>query len=142
MTTTTLSLQLMDAADLPHALRWLGGHFAEAGAPEAAAADLKEVLGCVAVDIFHAGKVRHQTVHLYLELELDPGRVRLRFTDDGRPFDPLSEAYPEHGAKRSNTLVRTGSPLVRQLTDEQHYRRTQEHNVLELIRYFDPLPGP
>ncbi|TBW55183.1 hypothetical protein EZI54_12065 [Marinobacter halodurans] len=138
MTTTTLSLQLMDATDLPHALRWLGGHFAEAGAPEAAAADLKEVLGCVAVDIFHVGKTRHQTLHLHLELELDPGRVQLRFIDDGRPFDPLTDAYPKCGAPSA----RTGSPLVRQLTDEQRYRRTKEHNILELTRYFDPVPGP
>lgn len=141
MTTTTLSLQLTNSLELPNALAWLDGHFAEAGADETVSAELKVVLDEQVANVLDHGNADNQRVKLSVELEIEPGHVVLRFIDNGEPFDPLSSPLDTgFGPFEERPVGGPGLLLMRELTDEQHYRRADQHNVLELTRYFKPRP--
>ena len=61
--------------------------------------------------------------------------LRIEFTDDGRPFDPLNEA-PELDLDASvddRKVGGLGIHLVRTMVDEMSYRREQDKNHLTLV---------
>ena len=61
--------------------------------------------------------------------------LRIEFTDDGRPFDPLNEA-PELDLDASvddRKVGGLGIHLVRAMVDEMSYRREQDKNHLTLV---------
>ena len=61
--------------------------------------------------------------------------LRMEFTDDGRPFDPLNEA-PELDLDASvddRQVGGLGIHLVRTMVDEMSYRREQDMNHLTLV---------
>ena len=61
--------------------------------------------------------------------------LRIEFTDDGRPFDPLNEA-PELDLDASvddRQVGGLGIHLVRTMVDEMSYRREQDKNHLTLV---------
>ena len=61
--------------------------------------------------------------------------LRIEFTDDGRPFDPLNEA-PELDLDASvddRQVGGLGIHLVRTMVDEMSYRREQDMNHLTLV---------
>ena len=61
--------------------------------------------------------------------------LRIEFTDDGRPFDPLNEA-PELDLDASvddRKVGGLGIHLVHTMVDEMSYRREQDKNHLTLV---------
>lgn len=138
MTKTNLRLQLTHANDLPCAVAWLDGHFAEAGADTAVSADLKVVLDELVANVFdHGARSSDQAIQVSIELELEPGHVMLRFIDNGAPYDPLGHTVDDDfDAIEDRPVGGLGLYLVCKLTDQQHYHRDQERNILEVTRYF------
>lgn len=72
----------------------------------------------------HAGA---QTIRVSCERE--EGKIVIRFTDDGTPFDPLR---PGGGDLYSYVEEGAGFPLVRSVSGEIFYRTKQQKNVLTL----------
>ena len=70
-----------------------------------------------------------------ITLTSDEDVLTIEITDDGRPFDPLSDA-PEPDLDASVDDRRVGGlglHLVRTMVDEMSYRREQDKNHLTLV---------
>lgn len=70
-----------------------------------------------------------------IALACKAGRLRIAFTDDGRPFDPLTWPLPDldqPAAKRR--IGGLGLHIVRSLTDDAQYARDSGRNHLVLTR--------
>jgi anti-sigma regulatory factor (Ser/Thr protein kinase) len=72
-------------------------------------------------------------------LAVKKGRLQIDFSDDGRPFDPLSHTPPELDRPPTDRPVGgLGLLLLRSLVDEARYRRDRGRNHLALIRILAP----
>ena len=70
-----------------------------------------------------------------VEAERAPDRLRLRFSDDGRPYNPLSHIDPDtHAAIEDRPIGGLGLVVVKRLADRVAYSRENDRNVLTLIR--------
>lgn len=70
---------------------------------------------------------------LELALYHEPESVTLKFTDNARAFNPLAQAPPELGLPAQDAPIGgLGVHLVKSLTDQQHYRRQGNRNILTL----------
>ena len=70
-----------------------------------------------------------------VEIERAPDRLRLRFSDDGRPYNPLSHVDPDtHAAIEDRPIGGLGLVVVKRLADRVAYSREDDRNVLTLIR--------
>ena len=70
-----------------------------------------------------------------IALGLEAGRLKIEFSDDGRPFDPQIRALPDldqPGADRQ--IGGLGLHILRSLVDDARYTRDDERNHLVLIR--------
>ena len=68
-------------------------------------------------------------------LAVTRGRLEIHFSDNGRPFDPLS--HTPSGPDRppaERPLGGLGLQLLRSLVDEARYRRERGRNCLALVR--------
>ena len=70
-----------------------------------------------------------------ITLTSDEDVLTIEITDDGRPFDPLSDApEPDLDASVDDRKVGgLGLHLVRTMVDEMSYRREQDKNHLTLV---------
>jgi len=71
-----------------------------------------------------------------VELEAQPGRIRIEIEDDGVPFNPLEVPVEEapQCLDRSRPAGR-GLPLMRAFMDELHYRQRDGRNVMIMVMY-------
>jgi len=70
-----------------------------------------------------------------IDLAFDAGRLKIEFSDDGRPFDPLTRPLPdldETVAKRR--IGGLGLRILRSLVDDARYSRDGDRNHLVLTR--------
>lgn len=84
--------------------------------------------------------IAHHSGATYADLALShaDSEVTLRFTDDGRPFDPLAMADPDVTLPAAQRNVGgLGILMVRRMTDRQVYARENGCNVLTLVRRCD-----
>ena len=74
-----------------------------------------------------------------IELISDPDRVTIEFSDEGSPFDPLSESpSPDTGSGIEDRPVGgLGIHLVRTMVDEASYRHEGGRNRLTLVKQRD-----
>ena len=70
-----------------------------------------------------------------IALKSEPDAITIEITDDGRPFDPLSDApEPDVGAAMEDRAIGgLGIHLVRAMMDEMSYRREGNKNHITLI---------
>lgn len=103
----------------------------------AAVLALEEILTNVAKYAFPEGEAeRHQ---ISVEAERIPGSLRLRITDDGREFDPLTAPPPPlEDDIEDRPIGGLGVHLLRNLADDLRYRRSEGRNVLTLLFSLDP----
>lgn len=75
-----------------------------------------------------------------IRLTAEPGRLRLVFEDDGRPFNPLEQAPPQlTGAVEDREEGGLGIFLVRKMMDRVEYRREGNRNILVMEKR---VPSP
>ena len=62
-------------------------------------------------------------------------KLNVTLTDNGVPFDPTSSECDTAKVIEERQMGGLGISLLRQITDEQHYQRTDERNQLTIIKY-------
>jgi anti-sigma regulatory factor (Ser/Thr protein kinase) len=68
-------------------------------------------------------------------LAFDGERLEIEFSDDGRPFDPLSTSLPNFALPAAQRKIGgLGLQILRSLTDEARYFRRDGRNHLILTR--------
>ncbi len=68
-----------------------------------------------------------------ISLRREGGRLHIRFTDDGAPFNPLDAPEPGlEGDAEKRAVAGLGVHLVRELTDAAAYRREAGRNILDM----------
>jgi anti-sigma regulatory factor (Ser/Thr protein kinase) len=68
-------------------------------------------------------------------LAFDAGRLKIAFSDDGRPFDPLRRPLPDLDQPAANRPIGgLGLPILRSLVDDARYSRDGDRNHLVLTR--------
>ena len=106
--------------------------------PEEAVLDLRIVAEEVLTNFAKYGHDDDKEHWVRLRLTLVPGEVTLRFTDDGRPFNPLAARLPDPGGEgREGLPGGLGLQLVRSLVDAAQYARLGAENVLTLRKRLD-----
>ena len=123
-------LQRVDAAvaDLGQEEQW----------PPKLVFQVKLVLEEVIINIINYG--HDDGLHqIDISLMSEADSLTIRIADDGRAFDPLSEApRPDVEAEIEDRPVGgLGIHLVKTLMDEAHYRREQDRNYLTLVKRRD-----
>jgi anti-sigma regulatory factor (Ser/Thr protein kinase) len=133
--TASLSLR-SDAAELCRVISF-GEDFARrhalSSAERARLLIILEELFINAVNHGYDGKAPAGRIEIALGLEA--GRLKIEFSDDGRPFDPQIRALPDldqPGADRQ--IGGFGLRIVRSLVEDARYTRDDERNHLVLFR--------
>lgn len=94
----------------------------------------------VVIDEILSNVIRHgyrDSDHHAISVTLDyaDGEITIAVEDDGVPFDPTEVPAPAlTGSLRERKIGGLGLVFVRALTDSITYRRTSDHNCLELRR--------
>ncbi len=92
-----------------------------------------EELGVNIVNHGHDDGARHE---IEIEIASAADALTIEIADDGRPFDPLTEA-PEpdlESALEDRPIGGLGVHLVRTMMDEARYRREEGKNRLTLVK--------
>ena len=76
------------------------------------------------------------TGDIEVALDTNADEVRLEIADDGRPFDPLTDAVePDLDASlEERPIGGLGIFLVREMMDELHYKRENGKNRLAMVK--------
>lgn len=118
------------------ALAWLRGELESLGLDPEANHDLTLALEEIVTNIAkYAGLAEGQDIGIALCLRDRLAELAVR--DPGSPFNPLEDARRARlGASTAAAEVGgLGIHLLIGITDEQHYRHEQGHNVLSVVRY-------
>jgi anti-sigma regulatory factor (Ser/Thr protein kinase) len=97
--------------------------------------DLKLVSEELLANIINHGYENSSEGNIDIELAADEHGVRLTFTDTGEAFNPLER---EHTGSLTNLSEGgMGLLLVKSLTDEQFYKRDNNHNVFTVTKNYN-----
>jgi anti-sigma regulatory factor (Ser/Thr protein kinase) len=118
---------------------WLQDAAREGGLPYEVAFGLDLALHEAVENVVRHGCRDGGLHHIRLRLHADDRRVELVITDDAAPFDPRTLPVPAT-PRRIEDVVPGGQGvhLMRHFTDEIHYRREEQTNVLTLVRALRP----
>ena len=73
-----------------------------------------------------------------VNIELAGKQLSVTITDDGVPFDPLSQEAPDTSLSIDEREIGgLGIHLVKSMSDECSYERKSDKNVLSLIKWID-----
>ena len=97
--------------------------------------DLKLVSEELLANIIKHGYDSHTVEFIDIELAVDGRSVRITFTDSAGAFNPLERASPDVLNDLSEGGM--GILLVKSLTDEQHYKRDNNHNVFTVTKNYN-----
>jgi serine/threonine-protein kinase RsbW len=76
-----------------------------------------------------------QEGRIEVALAAKPGHIEIAFSDDGEPFDPLTQVSPDFGQPPAERPAGgLGLHILRSLVDEARYRREAGRNHLALVR--------
>lgn len=71
------------------------------------------------------------------EMQTEPRQLKLRFIDNGTPFDPLQKADPDTSLSAEERQIGgLGIYLVKKTMDEVSYTYDTCHNILTVVKYF------
>jgi serine/threonine-protein kinase RsbW len=97
--------------------------------------DLKLVSEELLANIINHGYNSHAKEAIDVELAVDDSSVRITFTDSASAFNPLERKPPDV----LNDLSEGGMGifLVKSLTDDQYYKRDNDHNVFTVTKNYN-----
>ena len=123
--------------ELPRIHAALEGFAREEGWPSRLEFQIKLVIEEVVMNILSHGYEEGGEHDITIELASDAEKVGIEIVDDGRPYDPLTEApAPDTEAPLADRPVGgLGVYLVCALMDEASYRREDNLNRLALIKH-------
>ena len=131
-----LSLTMrFEASDLPQIQSAIGQFSREQDWPPDIEFQVDLVLEELVLNVVHHGSDRGEG-EITIELVSDPEVVIIEIIDDGRPFDPLTDA-PEpdtESAIEDRPVGGLGIHLVRTMMDEVAYRREENKNHMRLVK--------
>ncbi|WP_152555191.1 ATP-binding protein [Desulfonatronum thiodismutans] len=110
--------------------------FESTGPFPALALKIDLVLEEVLLNIFHYAHGPKQTGTVTVECGsgAEEGRFLVRFTDQGPPFDPLSQPPPDVTLGMDERVQGgLGILLTKEMSASQQYRREGDSNVLEIV---------
>jgi anti-sigma regulatory factor (Ser/Thr protein kinase) len=97
--------------------------------------DLKLVSEELLANIINHGYDGDTDETIDIDLAVDESSVRMTFTDSARAFNPLEQKHPEILNDLSDGGM--GILLVKSLTDEQYYKRDNDHNVFTVTKNYN-----
>ena len=97
--------------------------------------DLKLVSEELLANIINYGYDKNSAEKIDIEMTVDGSSVHITFTDSAREFNPLERDAPDVLNDLSEGGM--GILLVKSLTDEQHYKRDNNHNVLTVTKNYN-----
>jgi len=97
--------------------------------------DLKLVSEELLANIINHGYDSHADGAIDIELAVDGSSVRMTFTDSARAFNPLERKPPDVLNDLSEGGM--GILLVKSLTDDQYYKRDNDHNVFTVTKNYN-----
>ena len=131
-----LSLTMgFEAADLPRIQSAIGEFSREQGWPPDIEFQVDLVLEELVLNVVNHGS-RGGEGEINIELVSDPEAVIIQIIDDGRPFDPLTDA-PEPDTEsgiEDRAVGGLGIHLVRTMMDDVTYRREENKNHMRLVK--------
>ena len=97
---------------------------------------IKLVLEELGINIVNHGHDDGLSHEIEIELTSNADALTIEITDDGRPFDPMTDAPPPDldSALEDRPVGGLGIHLVLTMMDEIRYRREQDKNRLTLIK--------
>ena len=70
---------------------------------------------------------------IHFDVDVDDDMIAMKFSDDGRPFNPLAVQKPDpHKPEMERGLGGLGINFVRQMRDMMEYQRIEERNILRI----------
>ena len=131
-----LSLTMgFEAADLPRIQSAIGEFSREQDWPPDIEFQVDLVLEELVLNVVNYGS-RGGEGEINIELVSDPEAVIIQIIDDGRPFDPLTDA-PEPDTEsgiEDRAVGGLGIHLVRTMMDDVTYRREENKNHMRLVK--------
>ena len=131
-----LSLTMgFEAADLPRIQSAIGEFSREQDWPPDIEFQVDLVLEELVLNVVNYGS-RGGEGEINIELVSDPEAVIIQIIDDGRPFDPLTDApAPDTESGIEDRAVGgLGIHLVRTMMDDVTYRREENKNYMRLVK--------
>ena len=97
---------------------------------------IKLVLEELGINIVNHGHDDGRSHKIEIELTSNADALTIEITDDGRPFDPMTDAPPPDldSMLEDRPVGGLGIHLVLTMMDEVRYRREQDKNRLTLIK--------
>lgn len=70
----------------------------------------------------------------------DQNEMRIRIKDNGIPFNPLNniEKFEVKEFETNHTIGGYGTYIMIKMMDDVHYHRTENSNILTLVKYLNP----
>ena len=70
---------------------------------------------------------------IHFDVDVDDDMIAMKFSDDGRPFNPLAVKKPDsHKPEMERALGGLGINFVRQMRDMMEYQRKEDRNILRI----------
>ena len=99
------------------------------------AGELMLVTEELVVNIINYGYQDQLEHSIGIDLSLTAQQLSITFTDDAQPFNPLSQNTPELGLPSEEAEIGgLGIPLIRRLSDHQHYEYKDGHNIFTVSK--------
>lgn len=98
---------------------------------------------CIVIDeiltnIIKYAYVDDQQNHIDIECRVEPNRIHITFEDDGDEFNPLMYRIPDpHVSIDNKTVGGLGILLMKELTDEIDYIRSNQKNIVTVVMYLN-----
>ncbi len=132
-----LSLKMgFDATELPRIQSAIGEFSREQDWPPDIEFQVDLVLEELVLNVVHHGSSDGEEGEIKIELVSDAETVVIDIIDDGRPFDPLTDA-PEPDTESTiedRAVGGLGIHLVRTMMDDVTYQREENKNHIRLVK--------
>lgn len=123
-----------EGAGLPALLDALEEALADRGVPMAAVGPVLIAADEIVSNILNYGG---GAPAVEVAAQVGEGRVTVRITDDGAPFDPLAAEAPDTSLSiEDRDIGGLGIHLVRKLMDSVHYERAGKYNRLQFSKSY------